>query len=107
GLKGRHLQVHVAPSALIQVATNSHGLTAVAIQCCPSGAGASHGTLLVPLPSYNVASMFQVDTQQPTPLYHQPARSIRFAIAKGRLGIGDQLPTVRQLAVDLRNNANT
>ena len=51
--------------------------------------------------------MFQVDTQHPTPLYHQLERSIRFAIATGKLGIGDQLPTVRQLAVDLRINANT
>src|ERR1043166_3539788 len=51
--------------------------------------------------------MFQVDTQHPTPLYHQRERSIRFAIATGRLGIGDKLPTVRQLAVDLRINANT
>src|SRR4029078_1776106 len=51
--------------------------------------------------------MFQVDTQHPTPLYHQLERSIRFAIATGRLNVGDQLPTVRQLAVDLRINANT
>src|SRR6185503_18938028 len=51
--------------------------------------------------------MFQVDTQHPTPLYHQLERSIRFAIATGRLSIGDQLPTVRQLAVELRINANT
>ena len=51
--------------------------------------------------------MFQVDSRHPTPLYHQLERSIRFAIATGKLGIGDQLPTVRQLAVDLRINANT
>lgn len=51
--------------------------------------------------------MFQIDTQHPTPLYHQLERSIRFAIATGRLNVGDQLPTVRQLAVDLRINANT
>ena len=51
--------------------------------------------------------MFQVDSQHPTPIYHQLERSIRFAIALGKLGIGDQLPTVRQLAVDLRINANT
>src|SRR5438046_2920531 len=51
--------------------------------------------------------MFQVDANHPTPLYAQLERSIRFAIATGRLGIGDQLPTVRQLAVNLRINANT
>jgi GntR family transcriptional regulator len=41
------------------------------------------------------------------PLYAQLERGIRLAIATGRLGPGDQLPTVRQLAVDLRVNANT
>ena len=51
--------------------------------------------------------MFQVDAKHPTPLYAQLERSIRFAIATGRLRIGDQLPTVRQLAVELRINANT
>ena len=51
--------------------------------------------------------MFHVDAKHPTPLYHQLERSIRFAIAIGKLRIGDQLPTVRQLAVDLRINANT
>jgi GntR family transcriptional regulator len=51
--------------------------------------------------------MFQVDVNHPTPLYAQLERSIRFAIAIGKLSIGDQLPTVRQLAVELRINANT
>src|SRR5205807_5583761 len=51
--------------------------------------------------------MFQIDASHPTPLYAQLERSIRFAIATGKLCIGDQLPTVRQLAVDLRVNANT
>ena len=41
------------------------------------------------------------------PLYAQLTRAIRFAIATGRLRVGEQLPTVRQLAVDLRVNANT
>src|SRR5881275_3134841 len=51
--------------------------------------------------------MFQIDANHPTPLYAQLERSIRFAIATGKLRIGDQLPTVRQLAVRLRINANT
>ena len=50
---------------------------------------------------------FTIDASHPMPLYAQLERSIRFAIATGRLGIGEQLPTVRQLAVDLRINANT
>lgn len=41
------------------------------------------------------------------PLYAQLTRAIQFAITTGRLRVGEQLPTVRQLAVDLRVNANT
>ena len=51
--------------------------------------------------------MFAVNTDDPTPIYAQLDRSIRAAIAQGRLAAGDRLPTVRQLAVDLRVNANT
>src|SRR6185437_9236628 len=51
--------------------------------------------------------MFALDTADPTPLYAQLDRAIRVAIATGRLREGDRLPTVRQLAVDLRINANT
>jgi GntR family transcriptional regulator len=50
---------------------------------------------------------FNIDTAHPTPLYHQLERAIKFAIATGKLVVGDQLPTVRQLAVELRINANT
>ena len=42
-----------------------------------------------------------------TPIYVQLDRGLRAAIAAGRLRAGDQLPTVRQLAVHLRVNANT
>jgi GntR family transcriptional regulator len=48
-----------------------------------------------------------VDVRDPTPIYAQLERALRAAIATGRLRPGDQLPTVRQLAVDLRVNANT
>jgi GntR family transcriptional regulator len=48
-----------------------------------------------------------VDPRDPTPLHAQLERSIRAAIASHRLRPGDQLPTVRQLAVALRINANT
>jgi GntR family transcriptional regulator len=48
-----------------------------------------------------------VDPRDATPLHAQLERSIRVAIAAGRLEPGDQLPTVRQLAVTLRINANT
>ena len=48
-----------------------------------------------------------VDPRDRTPIYAQLERGLRAAIATGRLRPGDQLPTVRQLAVDLRVNANT
>lgn len=50
---------------------------------------------------------FSVDQTDKTPVYAQLERGIRSAIAAGWLSAGDQLPTVRQLAVDLRVNANT
>ncbi|MDT7541430.1 MAG: hypothetical protein QOE33_1334 [Acidobacteriota bacterium] len=54
-----------------------------------------------------MAQQFNIDSRHPTPIYAQLERAIRFAIVTGRLSVGDQLPTVRQLAVDLRVNANT
>jgi GntR family transcriptional regulator len=48
-----------------------------------------------------------INPRDPTPLHAQIERSIRVAIASRRLRAGDQLPTVRQLAVSLRINANT
>ena len=48
-----------------------------------------------------------LDHRHPTPLYAQIERGIRAAIATGRLAPGGQLPTVRELAVDLKVNANT
>ncbi|MBS1912875.1 MAG: GntR family transcriptional regulator [Bacteroidetes bacterium] len=54
-----------------------------------------------------MANLFQIDPSDPTPIYAKLERAIRLAIASGRLNAGDQLPTVRQLAVDLRINANT
>src|SRR3954471_11315649 len=48
-----------------------------------------------------------LDPRDPTPIYAQLDRALRAAIASGRLKVGDQLPTVRQLAVELRVNANT
>jgi GntR family transcriptional regulator len=56
-------------------------------------------------PGFDWASV--INSADPTPLHAQLERSIRAAIASGRLKPGDQLPTVRQLAVDLRINANT
>jgi GntR family transcriptional regulator len=52
-------------------------------------------------------AVVQIDPRDKTPIYAQLERSVRAAIATGRLRPGDQLPTVRQLAVELRINANT
>lgn len=41
------------------------------------------------------------------PVYRQLIDQVLIAIASGQLGSGDQLPTVRQLAVDLSINPNT
>ena len=48
-----------------------------------------------------------INLRDRTPIYIQLERGLRAAIAAGRLRAGDQLPTVRQLAGDLRVNANT
>lgn len=48
-----------------------------------------------------------VDPKDRTPIYAQLDRALRAAIATGRLTAGEQLPTVRQLAVELSINANT
>ncbi len=50
---------------------------------------------------------FEIDKTNSLPVYAQLAQQIRWAIRDGRLRGGDALPTVRQLAVDLRLNANT
>ena len=52
-------------------------------------------------------SVVSIDPRDATPIYAQLERGLRAAIATGRLHPGDQLPTVRQLAVELKVNANT
>jgi GntR family transcriptional regulator len=54
-----------------------------------------------------MSRIFSLSPSHPMPLYAQLTRAIQFAIVTGRLKIGEQLPTVRQLAVELRVNANT
>ena len=54
-----------------------------------------------------MATIVSIDVHDRTPIYAQLDRGLRAAIAAGRLQPGDQLPTVRQLAVDLQVNANT
>ena len=50
---------------------------------------------------------FQLDLHSGMPAYRQIIDQVRGGMASGQLAPGDQLPTVRQLAVDLAINPNT
>ena len=54
-----------------------------------------------------MAVAFMIDTKSGVPFYRQIIEQVKFSIARGQLRPGDQLPTVRQLAVDLSLNPNT
>jgi GntR family transcriptional regulator len=49
----------------------------------------------------------QLDFRSRQPIYTQIVEQVRQQVAHGELQPGDQLPTVRQLAADLRVNFNT
>lgn len=53
------------------------------------------------------AFRFQLDLHSGVPVYRQIIDQVRGGLAAGQLAEGDQLPTVRQLAVDLAINPNT
>jgi GntR family transcriptional regulator len=53
------------------------------------------------------AFQFRLDLSTGVPAYRQIIDQVHAGIASGRLGAGDQLPTVRQMAVDLAINPNT
>jgi GntR family transcriptional regulator len=57
--------------------------------------------------SSNNRFRFQLDLHSGVPVYRQVIDQVRGGIASGSLAAGDQLPTVRQLAVDLAINPNT
>jgi GntR family transcriptional regulator len=50
---------------------------------------------------------FQLNEHSGVPVYRQMMDQVQGAIAAGRLKPGDQLPTIRQVAVDLAINPNT
>ena len=50
---------------------------------------------------------FSLDPKTGIPYYRQIIDQIRFGIASGNLATGEQLPTVRSLAVELKVNLNT
>ena len=55
----------------------------------------------------NLAVKIRVDFRAQEPLYLQIARQVEQLVAGGGLKPGDQLPTVRELATELRINFNT
>src|ERR1039458_7144660 len=59
-----------------------------------------------PLPVWRPFT-FRLDLRSGIPLYRQLIDQVQAAIATQSLVAGDQLPTVRQVAVDLEINPNT
>ena len=53
------------------------------------------------------AFAFRLDSHSGVPVYRQLIDQVQAAIASGTIAVGDQLPTVRQVAVDLAINPNT
>jgi GntR family transcriptional regulator len=58
-------------------------------------------------PSSPTRFRFRLDLHSGVPVYRQLIDQVRGGMASGALAAGDQLPTVRQLAVDLEINPNT
>ena len=50
---------------------------------------------------------FKLDPKSGVPFYRQIIDQIRYGMASGTLKVGEQLPTVRALAVQLKVNLNT
>jgi GntR family transcriptional regulator len=50
---------------------------------------------------------FRLDAASGVPVYRQIIDQVTGGVASGALGAGDQLPTVRQVSVDLAINPNT
>jgi GntR family transcriptional regulator len=51
--------------------------------------------------------MFNIYTDSPMPIYAQLEQAVKLALISGKIQEGEQMPTVRQLAVTLKINANT
>jgi GntR family transcriptional regulator len=58
-------------------------------------------------PAYPAAFAFRLDSHSGVPVFRQIIDQVQAGIATGTLRFGDQLPTVRQAAVDLEINPNT
>ena len=51
--------------------------------------------------------LLRIDPLAPEPLFEQLVLQVKGAVARGELGAGDRLPSVRELARELRVNPNT
>ena len=51
--------------------------------------------------------MLDIRTESDVPIYRQIADGLRLAVASGRLAPGDEVPSVRAMALKLRINPNT
>lgn len=51
--------------------------------------------------------MYDIDPRSPLPVYEQIKRQVRILIASGCLEDGSRLPSIRELAQDLKVNPNT
>jgi GntR family transcriptional regulator len=54
-----------------------------------------------------VTEKVQIDFRSDEPLYLQIARQVEELVGNGELNVGDQLPTVREMAAELSINFNT
>ena len=57
--------------------------------------------------STSASFLFRLNLESGVPVYRQIMDQVRAGMASGSLVAGDQLPTMRQLAVDLAINPNT
>jgi GntR family transcriptional regulator len=51
--------------------------------------------------------IFQIDPHSPKPVYRQLIDQVKYAVASGRLRVGERLPTIREVAVQTHTNRNT
>jgi GntR family transcriptional regulator len=59
------------------------------------------------VPTTRAPFQFRLDAHSGVPVYRQLIDQVQAGIASGSLAPGDQIPTVRQVAVDLAINPNT
>jgi GntR family transcriptional regulator len=59
------------------------------------------------IPDMNETKVLRIDLASTTPVFRQIADGLRALLVHGAFNVGDRLPTVRQVAVDLAVHHNT